>query len=395
MEKQLTFFLFGYWHDTRWKKFVGASVKIWDLATNLNSLGHKVTLFLPKYKFDTSNLAFKVIEIPFIDLPILRNLSFNFVLLFILVTKFVFNVPDIVYVRRMASVIPLIYAKIFSKAFFYEINDDPYNLLYNQGSKVKFKAKAFLSTKTDEINLKLCDRAFIISKSLLNKITIENPTIKTKKLVVTPSGSNTKLFYPRKKLECRSFLKLELKKKYIGFVGTLLKHQGVDKLILAAPTVLRKEPQCKFVIIGEGPMKEKWIKKVQNHELVNSFLFTGQVKYEDVAIWIGAMDICVAPFLKEAGLRSPVKLFDYMACGRPVVASKIPGSTDLFSDSNIIKLITPENTEILAHTLIELLGDERKANEIGKRGREFVIAQYDRSMIAEKISNIAKQKLKN
>lgn len=393
MDDKLKFFIFAYWHDSRWEKFVGASVKIWDLATNLTSIGHEVILFLPKYKFDTSKSAFKVIEVPFIDLPILRKLSFNFVLLYILLVKFAIHIPDIVYVRRMASVIPLVYAKIFNRVFFYEVNDDPYNLTYNLGSKLKFIAKAFLSTRTDEINLKLCDRAFIISQSLLNKIKIRIPTINPEKLIVTFSGTNTQLFYPRKKLECRSLLKLDLKNKYIGFVGTLLKHQGVDKLIQAAPHVLSRSLQCKFVIIGEGPMKEKWIKKVQNEGLVSSFLFTGQVQYEDVAIWLGAMDICVAPFLKEAGLRSPVKLFDYMACERPVVASKISGSTDIFENSNILKLIKPEDPEILAEALIELLIDDGKAQKIGNSAREFVVARYDRNIIAKKISNIAKSVL--
>ena len=48
------FFIFAYWHDPRWKQYVGATVKIWDLANNLDNLGHEVYLFLPKYDFDTS-----------------------------------------------------------------------------------------------------------------------------------------------------------------------------------------------------------------------------------------------------------------------------------------------------------------------------------------------------
>ena len=395
MNNSLKIFIFAYWHDYRWKKFVGASVKIWDLAKNLQSYGNEVTLFLPKYKFDTSDIEFKVIEVPFIDFPVVRNISFNIALLYILITKFFSKKGDILYVRRMTSIIPLIYAKIFNIAFFYEINDDPYNLLYNHGFEVKFKAKALLSTKIDELNLKLCDMAFIISSNLLDRITKKNPKIKTKKLVVTPSGTNTQLFYPRNKLECRFFLNLDLKSKYIGFVGSLLKHQGVNKLIQAAPKILNSSSDCKFIIIGEGPMKEKWITMVQHQGLTSSFLFTGQIKYEDVAIWLGAMDICVAPFLKEAGLRSPVKLFDYMACGKPVVASKIPGSTCMFEDSGAVKLIKPEEPEILADAIIDLIADDKKAQNMGERGLKIAAEKYDRKLIAQKISELARRILKN
>jgi glycosyltransferase involved in cell wall biosynthesis len=393
MDGKYTFFLFAYWHDPKWEKFVGASVKIWDLANNLHSIGHEVFLFLPKYNFKTSKLAFKVIEVPFLDFPIVRLLSFNLILLFMLLIKFFIKRPDVVYVRRMTSVIPLLYAKIFKKAFFYEVNDDPYNSQYHQGSKTKFLIKSFLSTKIDEVNLRFCDRTFIISQNLLKKICDLNPFMQVKKMIVTHSGANTQLFKPKKKLECRVILKLALSNKYIGFVGTLLKHQGLDNLIKAAPQVLSQEPLCKFVLIGEGPMKKKWIDKVEREGLSNSFLFPGQVKYEKVAVWLGAMDICVAPFLKEAGLRSPVKLFDYMACGRPVVASKISGSTDIFENSGAVKLIKPEDPAILADTILDLLVDENKAQQIGKKGREIVVAQYDRKILAKKISDVAKSSL--
>ena len=62
-KKKITFFLFAYWHDPRWKGFVGATVKIWDFAQNLASFGHDVVLFLPGYKIRRSRLAFKLVEI--------------------------------------------------------------------------------------------------------------------------------------------------------------------------------------------------------------------------------------------------------------------------------------------------------------------------------------------
>lgn len=389
-KKLKSFFLFAYWHDPRWKKFVGATVKIWDLAGNLHSLGHEVTIILPKYKFNKKNQGFKVVEIPFIDLPVVRLLSFNANLLsFLIFSLFMKQKPGGVYVRRMTSVIPLIFARICKSIFFYEINDDPYHIQYHQGSKIKFSIRALLSIKIDEINLKLCDRAFVISEAIIEKIKRNNPGISTGKMYVMASGTNTQLFSPRNKYECRSELRLNSSKKYIGFAGSLLKHQGVDILIKAAPIILSIEPACIFVIIGEGPMRNIWMSQVKEMKYNKSFKFTGQIAYEQVPLWINAMDICVAPFLRTAGIRSPVKIFDYMACGKAVIASKINDTTDIFQSSEAIDIIPPENPRALAKAIIDLLGNEQRAKKMGQCGRQLVEKKYDRRLIAKKIANEA------
>ena len=57
-------------------------------------------------------------------------------------------------------------------------------------------------------------------------------------------------------------------------------------------------------------MKKKWIDMVNEKKLYHEFDFVGQIDYHLLPIWIATMDVCVAPFLNSAGLRSPVKIFD-------------------------------------------------------------------------------------
>lgn len=385
--KTHTFFLFAYWHDPRWKKFVGATVKIWDLAHNLTGLGHEVIIFLPKYHFGNNKLPFNKIEIPVLNIPLLRSLSFN---LFLIISLFFFHLkkhPDVVYMRRMGTIIPALYAKLQRAIFFYEVNDDPYKKHHHEGFKITFLLRSLISTKQDEINLKLCTKAFVITPEIAKKILERNPNLQAKKVMVMPSGTNIDLFRPLDRHECRSRLLIDLQKKYIGFTGTLLKHQGLDVLIDAASLILRKEPLSVFYIIGAGPMKEGWLKKVKTNGLDHSFFFLGQIDYERVPIWIGAMDICIAPFLKSAGLRSPVKIFDYMACGRAVVASKIEGTTDVFSNSGAVKLVEAGNVEMLADAVVDLLNNREKADKMGEKGRLLVVAKYDRQSIAKRVSD--------
>ena len=87
------FFLFAYWHDPHWKQFAGATVKIFDLAYNLAALGNKVTLFVPNYNFNKKNIPFRLLEIPFLNFPFLRLVTFNLYLGFVLLKLFVISPP--------------------------------------------------------------------------------------------------------------------------------------------------------------------------------------------------------------------------------------------------------------------------------------------------------------
>jgi len=167
----LTFFLFAYWHDARWKQFVGASIKIWDLANNLHQLGHHVVLFLPRYGFRDLNAPFKIVEIPIIDLPFLRMLSFNLFLLFYLMFRRFGARPDVVYLRRTTTIIPMLYAKLIRTLFFFEVNDDPYHhFLSKKHAPLRERLRNELSVRLDEWNLKSSDRAFVISGEIISKI---------------------------------------------------------------------------------------------------------------------------------------------------------------------------------------------------------------------------------
>jgi len=166
--------IFAYWHDKGWEKFVGATVKIWDLARNTAALGHHVVLFLPRYHFAIDGLRFRLVQIPLIELPFLRALSFNFFLTSFLVLYYFKSKPDVVYVRRGISLIPSIFAKIKKSLLFYEINDDPYPERMIPTSSLISRVNAWLSLKTDELSLSICDAAFVITKKSKRRLSKRN-----------------------------------------------------------------------------------------------------------------------------------------------------------------------------------------------------------------------------
>jgi len=383
--------MYAYWHDPAWKKFVGATVKIWDLAHNLATRQIDVILFLPRYGFAVEKVPFKIIEVPFLNLPVLRPLTFNLALAAAIAVRVRRYRPDIFYVRRMGSIVPALLARMLRIPFLYEVNDDPYRREYQKGSVLLFTLRSLASRLQEDINLKLAARVYTITPDIIASIVMRNAGLAKHKFAVLPSGANVDLFKPMDPVEARSAVGLDSGRKYIGFVGTLLKHQGVDVLIAAAAIIVKQMPNAMFVIVGEGPLKQDWMNLAVSRSLGDHFRFTGQIRYEQMPQWLNAFDVCVAPFLESAGYRSPVKIFDYMACGRPVVASDIPGTTSVFRESDAIRLIPPENPRALAGAIMDLLADPSRSDALGRAGRIFVVRNYDRKHLAEKIVSTARQ----
>ena len=130
----------------------------------------------------------------------------------------------------------------------------------------------------------------------------------------------------------RAELRLEESEKYVCFVGNLAAWQGVEFLIYAAPLILEKCPDVRFLVVGDGAMKNKLLEITSELGLSDKIIFTGRVPYESVPLYINAADVCVAPFIKGRNAKiglSALKTYEYLACGKPIVASSIPGVKDL------------------------------------------------------------------
>ena len=155
---RLTFYVFAYWHDPRFKRNVGGLIRIFDLADNLIELGHGVTLFLPKIGYPQKQTAAKVVEIPFIDLPILRPLSFHLVAIMALLFK-LRNHPALLYIRQMNSFAPMLIAKIFKIPSFFEIPNDPFLAYRSKGPIRRFFEKTI-----DKYSIKFSDRIVVLSE---------------------------------------------------------------------------------------------------------------------------------------------------------------------------------------------------------------------------------------
>lgn len=349
---------------------MGGYRKVYELAQNLEKLGHEPTIFLPKFNY--KSIPVRYVMIPTLDLPVIRPIIFNLLLGLYLFWAAIRERPSLFYSRPINSFIPLLVAKLCSAFFVAEVNGDQcYNLRLIGAHRIKIGIIKII----EQINFKFADRIISITTGL-KKMLMEEYGIRENKISVIESGSNLDLFKPLDQEYCKDILDLEKEIDYIGFLGTFFKYQGVDTLIEGANDVIEMVPGVKFLIVGDGAMKAAWMQKTEKLGLEDYFIFPGQAPYREVALYINAMTLCVAPFTADRGEASPLKLFDYFACGKPVVSSDIPSVHQVLVDSQAAVLVPPDNPAALAQAVIALLKDQKRRETFGQNGRHFVATKY-------------------
>ena len=211
------------------------------------------------------------------------------------------------------------------------------------------------------------------------------------RVFVVPNGVDTDRFRPMEPSAARRQLAWPAA-PWVVFVGNLVTWQGLDTLVRAAPEVI-EGCGARIAIVGDGQMRSTLETLAENLGIADRVVFVGSVPYEDVPTYIGAASACVAPFTRarnEAIGLSPLKVYEYLACGRPVVASGVPGISELLQRSGAGLLVPPDDSRALAATLREVLEDPTRAREMGDRGRAFAVNECSWGRTAESVERVLK-----
>jgi glycosyltransferase involved in cell wall biosynthesis len=158
---------------------------------------------------------------------------------------------------------------------------------------------------------------------------------------------------------------LSKKTPIIGFSGSLKPWHGLEDLVEAFRYLKHRRVPCQLLIVGDGPM-QSWIDGyAKGANLSDQIHLTGWMPHSQIPELIRAMDIAVAPYPHiEQFYFSPLKLFEYMACGRAVVASRIGQIVEVIEHGKNGILFEPGNPAALAACLEALLIDECGRNQI-------------------------------
>ena len=155
----------------------------------------------------------------------------------------------------------------------------------------------------------------------------------------------------------------------IGVVASLTKRKNISLLINVAKKL--KNEKLYFIIIGEGPERNKLEEAIEISHLNKIFHLIGEKK--NVIDWVQSFDIAILPTLGEG---FPNAILEYMICGKPVISSDVDGISELVLHNETGLLVTPANEEELYNAIIRLINNDELREKLGKKGREYAINNF-------------------
>ena len=208
----------------------------------------------------------------------------------------------------------------------------------------------------------------------------------TDKLVMVPNGVNTEVYEKTEKEDLGQFRnRFALpQEKIVLFVGRLVYEKGVHVLVNSVPKVLTKT-NAKFIIVGNGYMRDQLANVVKGMGLAHKVLFTGFVDDETLRKLQICADVSVVPSLFEP---FGIVALEAMAAKSPVVVSDTGGLSEIVNhDVDGVKVYT-DNPDSLAWGITRALTDEAYANKLRTNAYKKVQEKYNWNKIAQQTKSI-------
>src|SRR5262249_47923748 len=205
---------------------------------------------------------------------------------------------------------------------------------------------------------------------------------------VVPNGVNLQRFPPRAAASCQSGHSAFT----IGFVGSLKPWHGGSVLRDAFARLPRRSAETGLMIVGEGPEQGRLAEDVCRRGLGDAVHFTGWVPPDDLPAMLASMDVAVAPYPDLPHFYfSPLKVYEYMAAGLPVVASRIGQLAQILRHEETGLLCPPGDSLALAAELERLRCDLALRKRLGAAARATALEKHTWDGIAGRILKFARK----
>lgn len=347
-------------------------IHVLSLCKYLGRLGVKVHLICPFWQSGVLQVPQEVITVPVSvpKQPFLRARIFQTRLL-ILLSRL--PRPDALYVRLSAGMIsPAVWTYLTGVPLFVEVNGiiEIEYLMQVKAPNIKKWLKVQRMRAFEYLNLKRA-KGIIFVTNQLREYFASRYQIPPEKSVVINNGVDLEIFKPGDKQQSRRELGVPDGQILLGFVGALAPWQGLEDAIRAVRLLRDRGTNCQLFIVGQGVEENRLRTLIQELGVSAEVTLVGGVDYESVPFYINAFDICLVPKRNLLSGVSPLKLYEYMACGRPIVATDVPG-LEIVSQIGAGVNAKAGSPESLADAIEELIRRKGEWEEMGLRGRMYV-----------------------
>jgi len=263
----------------------------------------------------------------------------------------------------------------FKVPFVLEYNGSDVWVAKNWGTPLIFEK---LADRIEIANLKAADIIVVVSKPLKDELI--NRGIDTDKILVNPNGVDAERYRPDIDGN-RTRKKLGLEERLVaGFIGTFGRWHGAEVLAAAVKDIVKAYGNLHFLFIGDGMTMPLVKEIISSDNMEKHVTFTGLIPQNDAPEYLAACDMLISPHVRNPDgtpfFGSPTKLFEYMAMGKPIVASNLDQIGEVLAHGKTAWLVTPGDADDLSKGIIRLAEDKRLMAQLGRNAREEVVVKY-------------------
>jgi len=175
--------------------------------------------------------------------------------------------------------------------------------------------------------------------------------------------------------------------RLVLFSGWLYEFAGVDLVMGSLSQLLREVPRLKLIVCGDGPLLSKLTRMRHELRVENHVYLLGRRPFQQMPEIIAAADVCINPYLPE--VRSifafPSKIAEYMASGKAVVSTDLPGTRSILGRDSGALLVDPEN---FVASVTTMLIDDDVRRKHAKRCRQFCEDNFSLESVSKKFENV-------
>lgn len=365
-----------YIHTADFRKHKGSSIHVKELVKHLSRF-HTITLLVDRW--DGSSL--KGVRIVEMKCPQPFNVVWRVLYSFVYVFSILLSGSDLLYAKSpIEGSIAVLVGYLFRVPLIYEVNG---HIVEEARMKGEGKFRVFTSSILEKIAVNYAHH--LISVTPWIKENLLSRCVPDAKVTVIENGADPDLFNPVD--HAKEKLHLDPETPCVGYIGTLKEWQGLDHFMAAIPFILEEMPETRVLIVGGGELMDK-LRQFIGDEIHSNATFMGEVPHEEVPLYISACDVCMLLKKPLSSGYSPLKLYEYLACERPVIASRVKGFECLEREKAGI-LVDQNSPQEVAAAAVTLLKDENLRKTLGKNGRAFVLNSHTWEKVAQEVSDVA------
>jgi glycosyltransferase involved in cell wall biosynthesis len=159
----------------------------------------------------------------------------------------------------------------------------------------------------------------------------------------------------------------------VVYTGTFEAYQGLDLLFEAAARVNAERQDVRFLLAGGHPEQVAKARDLARRAGVEAVtIFAGERPAEEIPLFLDAADVLVSP--RSTGTNTPLKIYQYLRAGRPIVATRLLTHTQVLDDT--VSILTDPTPTGMAAGIVRALADPAAARELGRRAHELAETKY-------------------